>query len=128
MSSLEDEIRGALRTEATRLREARPLHLPSPAAHDEPRPVPRTSLARRLSAWRGPLAAAAAVVIIAAVLVIVRSVGNEHAAPVAPPTPIAGAPLPADATPRCTAASGPSGRSFAWTWPGSGRRLSGQPR
>ena len=35
MSSLEDEIRGALRTEATRLREVRPLHLPPAAAHKE---------------------------------------------------------------------------------------------
>jgi hypothetical protein len=100
MSYLEDEIRGALRTEAGRLREVRPLRLPPAVAQDEPRAVHGASLARRLSAWRGPLAAAAAVVIIAAVLVIVRSVGNEHAAPVAPPTPIAGAPLPADATPR----------------------------
>ena len=42
----------------------------------------------------------AAIVLVAAVLVIVRSVGNERAAPVAPPSPIAGPPLPAGATPR----------------------------
>ena len=35
MSSLEDEIRGALRTEAGRLREVRPLRLPPAAAQDE---------------------------------------------------------------------------------------------
>jgi hypothetical protein len=99
MSYLEDDIRGALRTEAGRLREVRPLHLP-PAPAQDSRAAYRASLGHRLSAWRAPLAAAAAVVIIAAVLVIVRSAGNEHAAPVAAPTPIAGPPLPADATPR----------------------------
>jgi hypothetical protein len=100
MSSLEDEIRGALRTEADRLREVRPLRLPRPAAPDEPRTVPGASLARRLAPWRGPLAAAAAIVLIAAILVIVRSAGSEQATPVAPPSPIAGPLLPADATPR----------------------------
>lgn len=110
MTWLEDEIRGALRTEATRLREVRPLHLPSPAAPDQPRAVSRASLARRLSAWRGPVAAVAAVVLIAVLLVIVRSAGNEHAAPVAPPSPITGPPLPADATPRYYMRFGPAGK------------------
>jgi hypothetical protein len=100
MSYLEDEIRGALRTEAGRLREVRPLRLPPAAAQDEPRAVHRASLARRLSAWRGPLAAAAAVVLIAVVLVALRSLWKERAAPVAPPKPIAGPPLAAGATPR----------------------------
>ena len=99
MSSLEDEIRGALRTEAARLREARPLYLPPAAAHNDPRAVARASLARRLPAWRGPLAAAAAVVLIAVVLVALRALGKEQAAPAAPPRPVAGPPLPAGATP-----------------------------
>ena len=110
MSTLEDEIRDALRTEAARLRDVRPLHLPPAAAHDAPWAVSRASLARRLSAWRGPLAAAAAVVLIAVLLVIVRSVGNEHAAPVAPPSPIAGPPLPAGAAPRYYLRLGPAGK------------------
>jgi hypothetical protein len=101
MSTLEDEIRGALRTEAGRLRAVRPLRLPSPAARDERRPLPGASLARRLAAWRAPLAAVAAVVLIAVLLVIVRSAGKEQAAPVVvPPSPIAGPPLPPDAAPR----------------------------
>jgi hypothetical protein len=100
MSYLEDEIRATLRTEAARLGEVRPLRLPPAAAQDEPRLVSRASLARRLSAWRGPLAAAAAVVLIAVVLVALRSLWKEQAAPAAPPRPIAGPPLPAGATPR----------------------------
>ena len=100
MSYLEDEICGALRTEAGRLREVRPLRLPPAAAQDEPRAVHRASLARQLSAWRGPLVAAAAVVLIAVVLVTLRSVSNERATPAAPPSPVAGPPLPAGATPR----------------------------
>ena len=100
MSYLEDEIRGALRTEADRLRAVRPLRLPAAVAQDEPRRAARASLARWLSAWRGPVAAVAAVVLIAVVLVILRSVNSEQPTPVAPPSPVAGPPLPAGATPR----------------------------
>jgi hypothetical protein len=101
MSYVEDEIRGALRTEAAGLREVRPLHLPPPAEHGERRTVHRAFLALRLSAWRGPLAAAAVVVLIAVALVALRSLWKEQPAPVAPPPkPVAGPPLPAGATPR----------------------------
>lgn len=117
MSYLEDEIRGALRTEATRLREVRPLRLPPAAAPDAPRAVRRASRARRLYAWRGPVAAAAAVVLIAVALVALRSLWKEQAAPVTPATPIAGPPLPAGATPRYYVKLGPAGtggaRSYA---------------
>ena len=101
MSTLEDEIRGALRDEAARLREVRPLYLAPASAPDAPRAVYRASLARRLYAWRGPVAAVAAIVLIAVALVALRSLWKEQAPPVAPPPkPIAGPPLPAGATPR----------------------------
>jgi hypothetical protein len=101
MSPLEDEIRDTLRSEAARLREVRPLYLPTPVAPREPQAVPGTHRARRLRAWLGPAAAAAAVVLVAATLVTLKSLGNGHpAAPAASPSPIAGPALAADAIPR----------------------------
>lgn len=117
MSYVEDEIRGALRTEADRLREVRPLRLLPAPAQDQLRAVHRPSLARRLSAWRGPLATVAAVVLIAVVLVALRSLWKEQPAPAAPPPkPVAGPPLPAGATPRYYVRLGwsPKGTPLRW--------------
>lgn len=80
MSPLEDEIRETLRSAAGRLREVRPLHLPSADTPDEsPRSTPRAWWARWLHTWQVPAAAAAAVVLVAVVLVTGRSLGNEAA-------------------------------------------------
>ena len=89
MSALEDEIRDTLRSEATRLREVRPLRLPLAAAAHEPRAVRRASWTRWLRAWQGPAAAVALVALVAGILVTLRSLGNEPAdTPVASSAPI----------------------------------------
>jgi hypothetical protein len=78
MSSLEDEIRDALRSEAGRLREVRPLRLqPAPQRLTAPR------RARRLRAWVAPVTAAAAVTALAIALVVARSAPPGPGAPVA---------------------------------------------
>jgi hypothetical protein len=71
MSQLEDEIRASLRSEAERLREVRPLHLPRPAAERARRP-PGAGRAWWTQPWLAPAAAAAVVVAIAALLVSVK--------------------------------------------------------
>jgi hypothetical protein len=112
MSPLENEIRDALRSEAARFCEVRPLQLPTVVASREPRAVPGTHRERRLRAWVGPAAAAAAVVLVAATLVTLKSLGNgDTAAPVASPSPIAGPALDADAVPRYYVRLGSAGRS-----------------
>ena len=83
MSALEDEIRDTLRSEAARLREVRPLQLPPAAAAHESRAVPRASWARWLRAWHGPAVAVAVVALVAGALVILKSLRNEPAAPMA---------------------------------------------
>jgi hypothetical protein len=101
MSSLEDQIRDTLHSEAASLREVRPLPLPVAFAAREPQAVPGTDRVRRLRTWLVPAAAAAAVVLVAATLVTLKSLGNGHAAaPTASPSPIAGPALAADAIPR----------------------------
>jgi hypothetical protein len=119
MSSLEDEIRDTLRSEATRLREVRPLRLsPAPGPH-EPRAVPRAPWARRLRAWQGPAVAVAVVVLVAATLVTLKSLRSEPAAaPVASPGPVAG-PIAgpasaAGATPRYYVELGWSRTAVSW--------------
>jgi len=95
MSPLEDEIRSALRSEAARLREVRPLDLTAAVAPRERRAVPGPQRPRRLRGWLGPAAAAAAVVVVAATLVTLRSLGNGHSAvPAASPSPVAGPAAP----------------------------------
>jgi hypothetical protein len=80
MSSLDDMIRDSLRSEATRLREVRPLRLP-PAA---PRRGSHGPRARWRRPWQAPVAAVAAVVMVAAILVTLRSLRDEQpAAPAA---------------------------------------------
>jgi hypothetical protein len=107
MSPIEDEIRDALRSEATRLREVRPLQLPPVAAPHEPRAMSRTPWARWLRTWQGPAVAVAAVVLVAATLVILKSLRNEPAAaPVASPTAFASPASAASATPRYYVAFG----------------------
>src|SRR6185437_8787700 len=83
MSTLEEEIRDTLRSEAARLREVRPLQLPPAAAAHESRAVPRASWARWLRAWHGPAVAVAVVALVAGALVILKSLRNEPAAPMA---------------------------------------------
>ena len=101
MSTIEDEIRDTLRSEAARLREVRPLDLPAALAPREPQAGPGTLRAWRWRAWLVPAAAAAAVVLVAAALVTLKSLSNGHtAAPAASPSPIAGPGLGADAVPR----------------------------
>jgi hypothetical protein len=115
MSPIEDEIRDALRSEATRLREVRPLRLPPVAAPHEPRAVPRASWARWLRAWQGPAVAMAAVVLVAATLVTLKSLRNEPAAaPVASPTAFASPASAAGATPRYYVAFGWDRNSGSW--------------
>jgi len=75
MSSLEDEIRDALRSEAGRLHEVRPLSLES---------APRRRPARPRWTWLAPATAAALVVVIAIALVIVRMEQNGPAVPAVP--------------------------------------------
>lgn len=99
MSPLEDEIRAALRSEASSLREVPPLSLPAAPAPGRSRPLPRAWRAR-WGAWLVPVAVAAAVVLVAAGLVAVKSLGNGPAAPAASSSPVAGPALAADAVPR----------------------------
>src|SRR6185437_15861914 len=107
MSTLEDEIRDTLRSEAARLREVRPLQLPPAAAAHEPQAVPRASWARWLRAWQGPAVAVAVVALVAGTLVILKSLRNEPGtAPVASSSPIAGPSAAADAIPRYYVAFG----------------------
>ena len=101
MSTIEDEIRETLRSEAARLREVRPLDLPAALAPREPPAGPGALRALRWRAWLVPAAAAAAVVLVAAALVTLKSLSNGHpAGPAASPGPIAGPGLGADAVPR----------------------------
>lgn len=87
MNSLDDEIRGTLRSEADRLREVRPLHLPPEAVRRELRAAPRA--AGRLRSWRSPIVAMAVIVLVAAGLVTLKSLRNEHAAaPTASPSAV----------------------------------------
>jgi hypothetical protein len=95
MSPIEDEIRDTLRSRAASLAEVRPLRLPPVVDAHDPRAV-RARWSRRLRAWQGPAVAAAVIVLVAATLVTLRSLRNEHAAPVAS----AGPSPAASATPR----------------------------
>lgn len=79
MSRLEDDIRDALRDEAARLRQVRPLRLP-PA----PGLVPRRR-ARWLKTWMPPLTAAALVMALAISLVTARNIRDEHGTPTVSP-------------------------------------------
>jgi hypothetical protein len=86
MSSLEATIRDALRSEAGRLREVRPLSLEpalplEPAPHLEP--APRRP-ARARWTWLAPATAAALVIVLAIALVIVRGEQNGPAVPAQP--------------------------------------------
>jgi len=85
MSSLEDEIRDALRSEAGRLREVRPLSLES-----APRPVlaPRRRQARPPWTWLAPATAAALVIVLAIALAIVRMEQSAPVSPVVPAPPV----------------------------------------
>jgi hypothetical protein len=101
MSTIEDEIRDTLRSEAARLREVRPLDLPAALAPREPQAGPGPLRAWPWRAWLVPATAAAAVVLVAATLVTLRSLGtSDTAAPAATPSPIAGPGLGADVVPR----------------------------
>ncbi len=101
MSTIEDEIRDTLRSEAARLREVRPLDLPAALAPREPQAGPGTLRAWRWRAWLVPAAAGTAVVLVAAALVTLKSLGNGRTAgPAASPSPVAGPGLGADAVPR----------------------------
>ena len=112
MSPLEDKIRDTLRSEAARLGEVRPLHLPAVAAAHEPQAVPRAPRTRWLRAWTGPAVAAAAVVLVAGTLVTLKALRSEPAAPLAGSTPVAssspvaGPSSAAGATPRYYVAFG----------------------
>lgn len=92
MSSLEDEIRDALRSEAGRLREVRPLRL-------EPGPPRRAASARLRRArlrwsWLAPVTAAALVIAVAIALVTVRTEQNGPAVPALPQSSAARATVP----------------------------------
>ena len=82
MSTLEDEIRDALRSEAGRLREVRPLRL-EPAPHRLGLVAPPRR-ARRLRPWLAPVTAAALVIALAIALVTVRAEQNGPAVPAVP--------------------------------------------
>jgi hypothetical protein len=86
MSTLEDDIRDALRGEAVRLREVRPLRLP-PAAGPVPRrqALPGRRRARWLKTWMPPLTAAAMVLALAISLVTAKNVHDERGAPAVSP-------------------------------------------
>jgi len=88
MSALEDEIRDALRSEAVRLREVRPLYL-DPAARPQPKAghVTRPRRVRARWTWLAPVTAAALVVVIAIALVIVRMEQNGPPVPAVPQPP-----------------------------------------
>jgi hypothetical protein len=87
MSPLEDEIRGALRSEAARLRAVPPLWLP-PADGHEATITSRTPAARWLLSWRGPAVAVLAMLLVAVTLVTLKSVGSGHTVPAASPSAI----------------------------------------
>jgi hypothetical protein len=103
LSQLEEDIRDSLRSEADRLREVRPLHLPSLAApHGLPR-APRASGARWQRPWQAPVMAAAVIVLVAAALVTAKVLRNGSVVPPASPGPAAASsPVSsaADVTPR----------------------------
>jgi hypothetical protein len=108
MSPIEDEIRDTLRSKADSLCEVRPLRLPAvAAARHKPRAVPRAP--GWLRAWQGPAVAAAVIVLVAATLVTLKSLRNEHAAPV----PSAGPPS-VGAAPRYYVAFGWANNPGAW--------------
>jgi hypothetical protein len=103
MRQLEEDIRDSLRSEAGRLREVRPLHLPSLAAPDGPRRTLRGSAARWQRPWQAPVMAAAVIVLVAAALVTARVMRNGSVVPPATPGPVAASsPVSsaADVTPR----------------------------
>jgi hypothetical protein len=114
MNPLEDEIRDTLRSKAASLREVRPLRLPPVAPAHKPRAVPRAPWARRLRAWQGPAVAAAIVVLVAATLVTLKSLRNEHAAPVASRGPVAGPSSAAGPAPRYYVGFGWSLSAGSW--------------
>jgi hypothetical protein len=62
------------------------------AAHHELRAAPRAPRARRLLTWQGPAAAVVVVLLVAAALIALKSLRNEHAAPVTGPGAVAGVP------------------------------------
>lgn len=127
MSPLEDEIRDTLRSEATRLREVRPLRLAPAGAHDGAQPAGRTRRTGWLLTWRGPAVAVAVVLLAAATLVTLKSAeGRRRArrvlaaslalrAPRGTTSPLArcGAPGPFEAWGSSRAMSRPVARSAA---------------
>jgi hypothetical protein len=107
MSSLEDEIRDTLRSEAAGLGEVRPLQLPAAATARESRAESRAARADWLRAWRGPAMAATVIVLVAAALITLKSPRNEPAATsVASSSAIAGPASAEGATPRYHVALG----------------------
>jgi hypothetical protein len=104
MSQLEDEIRDSLRSEADRLREVRPLHLPPAAARPGLRGAFRAPLPRWQRPWQAPVMAAAVIVLVAAALVTVKVMRNGSVVPAASPGPVpassAARSAAADVTPR----------------------------
>jgi hypothetical protein len=99
----EEDIRDSLRSEADRLREVRPLHLPSLAAPDGPRRTLRGSVARWQRPWHAPVMAAAVIVLVAAALVTAKVMRNGSVVPAPGPGPTAATPAGsavADFTPR----------------------------
>jgi hypothetical protein len=102
MSQLEDEIRDSLRSEADRLREVRPLHLPPAAIRDGLRLAFRAPRARWQRPWQAPVMAAAVIVLVAAALVTAKALRNEGVVPPASPGPGPASPAVSapDVTPR----------------------------
>jgi len=102
MSQLEDEIRDSLRSEADRLREVRPLHLPPAAARDGLRRALRPPWARWQRPWQAPVMAATVIVLVAAALVTAKMMRNGGVLPAPAPGPAAAttARSAADVTPR----------------------------
>jgi hypothetical protein len=84
MSTLEDDIRDALRDEATRLRGVRPLRL-QPAGPVGRQALPGRRRARWLRTWMPPLTTAAMVVALAISLVTAKSIRGEGGAPAVSP-------------------------------------------
>jgi hypothetical protein len=85
------------------------------------RAAPRARRARRLLTWHGPATAVAVVLLVAATLVTLKSLRNEHAAPVASPNSVAAPALAAGSTPRYFVAEqgvkdglGKDGMGLAW--------------
>ncbi len=103
MSQLEEDIRDSLRSEADRLREVHPLHLPPAVIRRGPRLAFRAPRARRQRPWQAPVMAAAAIVLVAAALVTAKVIRNGSVVPPATPGPAtASSPVSsaADVTPR----------------------------